>query len=138
MTKSIPVGTRWDVLGAKFFPRLVLVFIAGMSLVVLLMSSRDYLRSKDMTGERQQTHLKEYKEIYIIFLSMLAYLAALEIIGFLLASFFFLFFLQWYLSEGKPSFQHFLIAFLTAGILYFIFTRFLNVLLPSGLLGFEL
>jgi hypothetical protein len=137
-TASIPKGTRWDLLGARFFPRVILVSIGVLSLIILFFSVRNYLESRRRVEKGEPKGPSEYKEVAVIFLSMFLYLAGFEVLGFLLASVLFLSFLQWYLSQGTFPYRTLVLPLASVGVIYFIFSRFLNVLFPPGLfdLGF--
>lgn len=135
-TMSIPGASKWDFLGSRYFPRIILIFMVAISLMILILSIRNYVRVKRNSTKDEQKFLYKYKEIMVIFLSMFLYLAGFNILGFFFGSIIFLTFLQWYLTEGAFSYKNLLISLISVAVIYFIFSKFLNVLLPAGV--FEL
>jgi len=136
-SKSVPGATKWDVLGARFFPRVILVFMGIISLMILFFGIKNYLRLKRGSTKEKQSFLYEYKEVIIIFLVTLLYIAGFNILGFLLVSVIFLTFLQWYLNKTLFSYKNFLVSIISVIVLYYVFSRYLHVLFPTGFLGIE-
>ena len=140
-SKAIPGGTRWDLVGARFFPRMMLVFMGVISLIILFFSIKNYFWLRRKSTKEKQFFLYEYKEVITIFLLMFLYIAGFKIFGFFLISIIFLTFLQWYLNKGSFSYKNLLIFLLisviSVTVINFVFSRYLHVLFPTGFLEIE-
>lgn len=75
------------------------------------------------------------KKIVYTIISLFMFIIALNYLGFVLTTFFFLLFLLTFIAPQKPL-KVFLIGSLSAGLSYLIFQLLLRADLPTGVLGF--
>lgn len=113
-----------------FFSGLALVFVSLFVLIPALGQREKTERVEDFFPERDS-----FKKILLVLIALVAFGAALEYVGYLLITFFFMFFVTW-IMEPKRWRAFSLLALLTAIMSYLLFVVLLQVELPRGFLGF--
>lgn len=131
-TYSLPGAGKWDILGSRAFPRLLLVFMGIVGSVILIFSIIRFVRSRRSDSGPKTSLWAEYREIIVIYISMFLLLLGFDYLGFFLGAILFLYFLQWYLNKGGLTLAHVLVPVISVALIYVIFSRFLNVLFPLG------
>ena len=132
-TRSIPGGGKWDILGPRFFPRLILISGGILSLIILINSLRAYGKERvQRAGDDETAFFKSYGDIIVIFVAMFLFLVFFEFLGFLMTALTFLILLQWYLGNRRFKISTFLVPAIAVICIYVVFTRYLNVLFPTG------
>ena len=126
MSKSILPGYPGD----AFFPRLILIFSIFWTAILLfqnLIKNFSLLKS----SEDKETDIEIYfKDIAFLFFISIIYILFLDIIGFEILTFSFLFILlvnRLDLNLGKSIFYSSLISFLSMIIFWFVFIIFLKI-----------
>jgi len=126
MSKSILPGYPGD----AFFPRLILIFSIFWTAILLfqnLIKNFSILKS----SEDKETDIEIYfKDIAFLFFISIIYILFLDIIGFEILTFSFLFILlvnRLDLNLGKSIFYSSLISFLSMIIFWFVFIIFLKI-----------
>ena len=126
MSKSILPGYPGD----AFFPRLILIFSIFWTTILLfqnLIQNFSLLKS----SEDKETDIEIYfKDIAFLFFISIIYILFLDIIGFEILTFSFLFILlvnRLDLNLGKSIFYSSLISFLSMIIFWFVFIIFLKI-----------
>lgn len=126
MSKSILPGYPGD----AFFPRLILIFSIFWTAILLfqnLIKNFSLLKS----SEDKETDIEIYfKDIAFLFFISIIYILFLDIIGFEILTFSFLFVLlvnRLDLNLGKSIFYSSLISFITMIIFWFVFIIFLKI-----------
>jgi putative tricarboxylic transport membrane protein len=117
--------------GPGFYPSIVLVFLAAMSALLVVQDIRKRLERATAAPQPQ----RNYRLVAIAFAIVGAYVALLPLIGFRLASALFVAVLQATIDRprtGRGWAAVIAVAIGTAAITYFIFERYLLVLLPRG------
>jgi len=119
--------------GPGFYPAIVLSFMAGASALLVL---------QDLTKRRPPTAIganeappRNYRLVVIAFAIVGAYVALLPLLGFRVATVLFVGVLQTALGQPRTARQWAVLAAIalgTAAVSYFIFERYLLVLLPRG------
>ncbi len=131
-THTIPGGGKWDILGPRFFPKLILICGAIFSLIILAGSVQAYRRERAERAGTETAFWKSYREIIVIFLAMFLFLLAFEPLGFVLTVLAFLVLLQWYLGTHRFQISTILVPLIAVVLIYFVFTKYLHVLFPAG------
>jgi putative tricarboxylic transport membrane protein len=117
--------------GPGFYPSIVLVFLAVMSALLVVQDIRNRLERPTAALQPR----RNYRLVAIAFAIVGAYVALLPLIGFRLASALFVAVLQATIDRprtGRGWAAVIAVAIGTAAITYFIFERYLLVLLPRG------
>ena len=126
MSKSILPGYPGD----AFFPRLILIFSLFWTLILLLQNLIKNL-SLFKSSDDKETDIEIYfKDIILLFLISIIYIMFLDLIGFEILTFLFLFVLlvnRLDLNIGKSIFYSSLISFVSMIIFWFVFIIFLKI-----------
>jgi len=126
MSKSILPGYPGD----AFFPRLILIFSIFWTAILLFQNLiKNFLLLK--SSEDKETDIEIYfKDIAFLFFISIIYILFLDIIGFEILTFSFLFVLlvnRLDLNLGKSIFYSSLISFISMIIFWFVFIIFLKI-----------
>lgn len=132
---AISGSTKWDILGARFFPQLLLG-IANVLILIIIYNAVRELRNKFGEQSTNKTTGSATKDTLVIFFSVFLFLVGLKILGFFVGAFALLLLLQLYLVDWKFGFRPVLVAGISTVTIYYVFTKFLNVLFPMGILDF--
>ena len=126
MSKSILPGYPGD----AFFPRLILIFSLFWTLILLLQNLIKNL-SLFKSSDDKETDIEIYfKDIIFLFLISIIYILFLDLIGFEILTFLFLFVLlinRLDLNLRKSIFYSSLISFVSMIIFWFVFIIFLKI-----------
>ena len=133
---SISGSTKWDILGARFFPQVLLGIAIFFSLIIFINSLRENRGRTENDVRGKESFWSTYKDTLVIFACVFLFLIGFDLLGFFIGAFAFLLFLQWYLSDWEIGIQSVAIAVVSTLCIYYVFTKFLNVLFPMGPLGF--
>lgn len=114
-----------------FFPSLLACLLLICSLVLLGQA----LRQSASTASLWTVDAKGWKRIGLVFLVLIGFALSLEIVGYLISTFFLVAFLLRAIEPQRWS-TVITIALAAALVSYLIFARFLSVPLPRGFLGF--
>ena len=117
--------------GPGFYPSIVLVFMAAMSALLVVQD----VGKRPERATAAPSPRRNYRLVAIAFAIVGAYVALLPLIGFRLASALFVAVLQATIDRprtGRGWAAVLAVAIGTAAITYFIFERYLLVLLPRG------
>jgi len=117
--------------GPGFYPAIVLSFMAGASALLVL---QDLLKPRE-SPEAGGAPRRNYRLVVIAFAVVGAYVALLPLLGFRLATFLFVAALQAALGRPRTARDWSVLAAIalgTAAVSYFVFERYLLVLLPRG------
>jgi putative tricarboxylic transport membrane protein len=119
--------------GPGFYPAIVLSFMAAASALLVV---QDVLQHRMRApADADATPRRNYRLVVIAFAIVGAYVALLPLLGFRLATILFVGALQAALDRPKSARQWAVLAAIalgTAAVSYFIFERYLLVLLPRG------
>ena len=117
-------------IGPGFYPRLVLGVTAALALALLV---------SDFALRRQRrsspTAVSSYRTVALLFAVFGLYVASLPWLGFRASTFLFLVAAQWALDpsrDAKRWIVRLAVALVTTALAYFVFERYLSVLLPRG------
>jgi len=113
-----------------FFSGLALVFLSLFVLIPALAQREKAESTEDFFPERDS-----FRKILLVLVALVAFGAAMEYAGYLLTTFFFMFFITW-IMEPRRWRAFGVLALLTAVMSYLLFVVLLKVELPKGLLGF--
>ena len=129
-------------LDARFIPRMWGGLLMLLSVLLILRSIREY-KACIATGTALPKSslvslVKNNASVILTFLALFVYIALMESVGFLIMSAAYIFVQTLILSpKGKTNWKlSIIIAIVAAVIIDLVFARFLNVLLPKGILGF--
>ena len=118
--------------GPGFYPAIVLSFMAAASALLVL---QDLMKHAPVTAGAGDAPRRNYRLVVIAFAIVGCYVVLLPLVGFRLATVLFVGALQAALGRPRTARQWAVlaaIAFGTAAVSYFIFERYLLVLLPRG------
>ena len=124
---------RRDIPGPGFLP-----FFSGLALVFVSLFVLIPALGKTEKAESVEDFFPEcdsFRKILLALVALVAFGAAMEYAGYLLTTFFFMFFVTW-IMEPKRWRAFGVLALLTAVMSYLLFEVLLKVELPRGLLGF--
>ncbi len=133
---SISGSTKWDILGARFFPQVLLGLAIILSLIILINNFRVHHKRAKQEINNKGNFFSQNKDTFVIFSCVFLFLISLDFLGYFIGTFLFLLVLQWYLSDWKIGKQPIVIAAVATFTIYYMFTKFLNVLFPMGPLDF--
>ena len=122
-------------IGPAFYPRVLLILLAGLAVWLLV---EDILRRRGPSQgvKKPAGPPPNYRRVLLAFLVFLAYVASLNIIGYMTSTFLFILGLSWSIGprdrRGLPKLVA--VSFGTALVIYLVFEKYLFVFLPRGLL----
>ncbi len=137
--------TKADSLGPQFFPRLVALFMAILSIVVIVNGYKGMKeeKNKEQSGSNQPSKAPEkIDKLSLLFSSILliGYALLIDTLGFMITSALYLFFQIYLISppellKKKNLVINGVISIVVPVALYFIFYRAFNIFLPTGIFG---
>ena len=133
-TKNMLVPPASGTVGPQIFPYLVSGFLIFVSLGIFVQIFRGNLGQPEGTEFGETIDKTDFKTLLIVAGSMATYPLLIERAGFVLASAV-AFFGVSFAFGAKNVAKNILISLIFSLIVYFSFTRGLNVNLPSGILG---
>mgnify|MGYP001116006772 CR=1 FL=1 len=118
--------SQYDLLGSKFFPRIVCIAIFFLSITL-------FFKKDEKKKDYQEKESISYKSVIILVILSFIYLLALNYhLGFLISSFFYVLILTFVLSNYK--FKEFpeiiLFSSISCYLIYIFFQNFLKLILP--------
>jgi len=122
-------------IGPAFYPRVLLILLAGLAVWLFV---EDILpgRGPSQGVKKPAGPPPNYRRVLLAFLVFLAYVASLNIIGYMTSTFLFILGLSWSIGprdrRGLPKLVA--VSFGTALVIYLVFEKYLFVFLPRGLL----
>ena len=135
MSKSILPGYPGD----AFFPRLILIFTFFWTVILFLqnaLKNNILINSKETNDEVIEIY---YKDIFFLFFISIIYILFLDLIGFEILTFIFLFVLlvsRLDISIGKSIFYSSIVSFISMIIFWLTFIIFLRIPFPLKFLPF--
>jgi putative tricarboxylic transport membrane protein len=122
-------------IGPAFYPRVLLVLLAGLA-VWLFVENILRGRGPSQGVKKPEGPPPNYRRVLLGFFVFLAYVASLNIIGYMTSTFLFILGLSWSIGprdrRGLPKLVA--VACGTALVIYLVFEKYLFVFLPRGLL----
>ena len=135
MSKSILPGYPGD----AFFPRLILIFTFFWTVILFLqntLKNNILIKSKESNNEVIEIY---YKDIFFLFFISIIYILFLDLIGFEILTFTFLFVLlvsRLDISIGKSIFYSSIVSFISMIVFWLTFIIFLRIPFPLKFLPF--
>tara|TARA_B100001027_G_C16117462_1_gene263334 strand:+ start:139 stop:555 length:417 start_codon:yes stop_codon:yes gene_type:complete len=135
MSKSILPGYPGD----AFFPRLILIFTFFWTVILLFqntLKNNILIKSNETNDEVIEIY---YKDIFFLFFISIIYILFLDLIGFEILTFIFLFVLlvsRLDISIGKSIFYSSIVSFISMIIFWLTFIIFLRIPFPLKFLPF--
>ncbi|TSB48457.1 tripartite tricarboxylate transporter TctB family protein [Alkalicoccobacillus porphyridii] len=83
------------------------------------------------------TLTKNSRRMVVSFISLVVYALLFNVVGYIISTFLFLSFLTWYLTHNKSKatiWKSLLNGLIVTAVIYIVFSRLLDVILPAGLL----
>lgn len=123
----------FEQMGAEVWPRIVLVFLSVMSLIYLAQSLRSETADED-PGAEFSSWLARYQNPIWCFLLFFGFLITMPYLGMLIGGTLFVFLMMSVLGGWSPRLilAHAVIALVSVGAMWSIFTFGLRVILPEG------
>lgn len=127
--------------GARMMPLVVASSLFVLGLTIFLQGRRVEKAERDSAGEQAEAEMKKPNipslPVTLTFILLAAYVLAINPIGFPIATFAYVLAQTYILSNfnKKKLFQAALIALIGTVSIYYIFTSYFHVLLPSGIFG---
>ena len=137
MSKSILPGYPGD----AYFPRLILIFTFFWTVILFLqntLKNNILIKSKESNDEVIEIY---YKDIFFLFFISIIYILFLDLIGFEILTFIFLFVLlvsRLDISIGKSIFYSSIVSFISMIVFWLTFIIFLRIPFPLKFLPFLL
>lgn len=133
-TQDIPSLMLGDVVGPRFFPELVgLGLVVAGTLLVYEAWWKQATRNKSVEKENRQIAKRAQKIIVAAAVWTIVYYIAFEPVGYIISTIIYIFCLLCYFNQVK-WWKNAIYTVMFTGAAYAIFDKFLNVVLPSGLL----
>ena len=135
MSKSILPGYPGD----AFFPRLILIFTFFWTVILLFqntLKNNILIKSNETNDEVIEIY---YKDIFFLFFISIIYILFLDLIGFEILTFIFLFVLlvsRLDISIGKSIFYSSIVSFISMIVFWLTFIIFLRIPFPLKFLPF--
>lgn len=139
ISSTFPEGSNGAV-GPAWFPRIMCVIIILLSVINLITTGIAEREKSDEEKEKERAALakifsKESAIVWITIGATLLYVICIQKIGFVVSSIVYIFVMNIYYQVPKVSrIAAYVIPFAITGILYYVFTNLLHVVLPSGIL----
>lgn len=133
-TKNMLVPPASGTIGPQIFPYLVSIFLILVSIGIMIQIFMGNLGQPEGTEFGDTIDKTDFKTLLIVAGSMATYPLLIERAGFIIASTV-AFFGVSFAFGAKNAVKNLAISIIFSAIVYFSFTRGLNVNLPSGILG---
>lgn len=128
-TFTLPPASKWDLIGSRLTPQIVIGCMFVCALVTMIMSILKLPRSRI-----QNTSFRAPIAVCAVFISLALWFLAIPYFGFYGTAAVFLYFLCWYLKNFKLDIALLLVPPVTLIIIYLVFTLFLRLQLPESIL----
>ncbi|HMA88051.1 MAG TPA: tripartite tricarboxylate transporter TctB family protein [Burkholderiales bacterium] len=132
LTRGLPESAMVPV-GPAFYPRIVLVLMAGLSLLLVALDWRTGRAGRPAGAKAAAA--PNYRLVVVTFTAFIVYVVLLPLLGFRIATFLFVGGLQALLEPPRSARRWALvlvIAIVTTLVTYLAFEQYLSVLLPRG------
>jgi putative tricarboxylic transport membrane protein len=133
-TKNMLVPPASGTVGPQIFPYLVSGFLILVSIGIIVQVLRGNIGQPEGTEFGDTIDKTDFKTLLVVAGSMATYPLLIERAGFIVATTV-VFFGVSFAFGAKNKFKSLIISIIFSAIVYFSFTRGLNVNLPSGILG---
>ena len=125
-------------ISARLWPRITLALMLGIVLIYFVQSIVHAVRLPGQSARQSPTATvwQRHGNAFITFGLFFAFLALLPVLGMLLDGIAFVFILQAVLGEigGRATVRHALVAIITVGAMWALFTYWLGVIMPTGII----
>jgi putative tricarboxylic transport membrane protein len=133
-TKRMLVPPGSGTVGPQIFPYLISGLVVIIALGIFIEIFRGNLGQPEGTEFGDIVDKTDFKSLFLVAGSMATYPLLIERAGFVVATTVAFFGVSYAFGAKKPL-KNFLVSIIFSAIVYFSFTRGLNVNLPSGILG---
>ncbi|UCH75723.1 MAG: tripartite tricarboxylate transporter TctB family protein [Rhodospirillales bacterium] len=125
--------TTYATIGAEVWPRLILAVMFALSAIYLVQSVR---KGPPVAERPSGGFFGRYRNAILCYLLFLAFLLTLDVLGMLLGGIAFVFLALSVLGERSPKMlaTHAVVAIVSVGAMWSIFTFALKVILPPGII----
>jgi len=106
------------------------ILLGALSLVVLL---RGIFKTNEGKGQPGSSHAL-WTRVLPILIALVLYTKLMPVVGYLIGTFLLMAFMFWIVERNKVGWMLFL-SFVTTGITYYAFSKWLNLQFPSGFFG---
>jgi len=136
---TFPPGSNGAV-GPGWFPRIMCVIVILLSVINLVTTTLEEKNKteEEIRADRQKAAQLFSKENLIVWVTVgatLLYVIGIQKIGFVVSSIVYMLIMNFYYKVPKVSkIVTFVVPFAVTGLLYYVFTNLLHVVLPSGIL----
>ncbi|WP_257348660.1 tripartite tricarboxylate transporter TctB family protein [Pseudalkalibacillus decolorationis] len=107
----------------------------SLGFILLTLSIALFFSKEEGTGQQKAIPKKEVMVILAVLGFVLLYIFLLEILGFIVATALFIFFCSWFLGY-KKFITNVIVALAIPLFIYLLFSNFLKITLPEGMLPF--
>lgn len=125
-------------ISARLWPRITLALLLGIVLIYFIQSiARSLNPAEAATAKPSELRLwHQHGNAFLTFALFFAFLLLLPVLGMLLDGIAFVFILQAVLGEsgGRATIRHALVAIVTVGAMWALFTYWLGVIMPTGMI----
>ena len=116
----------------KVFPFAIALILMGLCVILFIKILRGDIATPEGLEPGDPIEKSDYKTFAIVLASLFAYLLLIERAGFIVAAFVTFFGITVAFDNKKPS-RAIIFGFIFIFVIYFSFTKFLNVALPAGI-----
>lgn len=139
MAGSFPEGSN-GATGPGWFPRIMCVIIVILSVINLVTTHLEFASKTEEEKQKDNSiamrlFRKENAIVWVTIIATFLYMMGIQYIGFVVSSIAYMLIMNIYYKVpeiNKPA--AFIIPFAVTGVLYYVFTNLLHVVLPSGFL----
>ncbi len=139
MAGSFPEGSN-GATGPGWFPRIMCVIIILLSVINLVTTNIDFAAKSEEEKQKDRSIAlkllsKDNMIVWVTIIATLLYVLGIQYVGFVVSSIVYMLVMNLYYKVpeiNKPA--AFIIPFAVTGVLYYVFTNLLHVVLPSGFL----
>ena len=136
---SFPEGTN-GATGPGWFPRIMCVIIILLSVINLVTTNIEFAAKSEEEKKKDNSialrlFSKENAIVWVTVIATFLYMMGIQYVGFVVSSIVYMIVMNLYYKVpeiNKPA--AFIIPFAVTGVLYYVFTNLLHVVLPSGFL----
>lgn len=121
-------------MGPDFMPKLM-IGVFGICGIIMILKNLGAMKGEKGSNLHILRGLAKYWPQVVLLLLLLIYLIIMPMLGFVISSMIFLFFLLWYFGESNAV-KNIIVSVIYVLLAWYVFTNFFKISFPKGILGF--